>query len=173
MKNEKPSEPTPDEMVTGWIKGAEQAEKASKKGGWDLSQSRAAVWSTIGIIFAVDICIIVFALWARQEATARWVTLTHGTLITQLVFIAIDLFLSISLLQGKGWARTWVMVRVVVGLLALGIIPLTQQIYRDLLILVGGCAAPILLLTGTSTRNRVAGSIALFVLFLLGAVIFL
>ena len=94
-----------------------------------------------------------------------------GTNVSLVLPMAIDLFLAINLLRGKHWAKTWMLIRVILGLLVWGVIALLQKDFGGLVIQVGYCGALLLLLTGTSTRFRLAGSIACFLLLLGGGMV--
>lgn len=145
-----------------------QDEEMGRAKGWrELSQSRVAVWSAVGIIFAVNIYIIAFSLLAHEMPQAQ----VFGTTINLIVPIAIDLFLGINLLRGKRWARTWMLIRLVLGLLIWGIIALIQQDFGGLVMQAGVCGALLLLLTGTSTRIRVVGGVAFFLAFFAGGLV--
>lgn len=124
----------------------------------EISQSRAAISTAVGIILFVDL----FAVISLASEGAERPGLIFGS-------IFFDIFLGIFLLLGKSWARTWMLVRTIIGLVVLSLIYAVSNDFGSVFIQVGFCVAVILLLTGTSTRPRIWGSIALFiVLFLVG-----
>lgn len=146
----------------------EQGQETTKEEGYgELSQSRTAVWIAVGIIFLVNIANIVFSVLARETPHAE----VFGTNVSLVVPIAIDLFLGINLLRGKQWARKWMLVRVVLGLLVWGIITILEKDFGGLVMQVGFCGALVLLLTGTSIHIRLAGSVGLFVLSFVGGLV--
>lgn len=179
MKNDE-SRKAMDELAASWQKQREKeaeerasglqmkGEKVSEeKEGWgELDQSRGAVWIAVGIIFLVNIANIVFSILARETPHAE----VFGTNVSLIVPIAIDLFLGINLLRGKQWARKWMLVRVVLGLVVWGIITIIEKDFGGLVMQAGFCGAIIILLTGISARNRILGGIACFVLLVGGGI---
>ena len=120
----------------------------------ELAQSRVAVWTAVGIIFFIDLLNIVLSII---------LSIMPGAL--EISSIVIDLYLGINLLRGKRWARKWMLIRVVLGLLVWGILAIFQKDFGGLIMQAGFCGAILLLLTGISTRNRILEGIALFVIF--------
>lgn len=124
--------------------------------GWgDLSQGRAVVWTAAGVIFLADLLMIVLLLVGEVGFGAREI----GTLV-------IDVFLGLNLLRGKRWARTWILVRVVLGLIVYGIILGSQQDYGGLAVQAGYCVTMLLLLIGTGGRKRAVAGITVFIVSL-------
>ena len=139
----------------------EQGQETTKEEGYgELSQSRDAVWTAVGIIFFIDLLNIVLSI-------------IFSVIVAQdIIPIVIDLYLGINLLRGKRSARTWMLIRVVLGLLVWGILAIFQKDFGGLIMQVGFCGAILVLLTGISTRNRILGGIALFVIpFIAGLVL--
>ena len=132
---------------------------SAQKGWRELSQSRAAVWAVVGIIFFNAIVVIVDAVIYREMPRAQ----VFGTNVSMVGAFAVDLFLAINLLRGKHWARTWMLIRLILGLLAWGVIDIIQADFGSLILQIGYCGALLLLITGTSTTKRMAGSIALYI----------
>lgn len=139
----------------------EQGQETTKEEGYgELSQSRDAVWTAVGIIFFIDLLNIVLSI------------IFSVIVALDIVPIVIDLYLGINLLRGKRSARTWMLIRVVLGLLVWGILAIFQKDFGGLIMQVGFCGAILVLLTGISTRNRILGGIALFVIpFIAGLVL--
>ena len=141
---------------------------AGRERGWgDLDQSGAAVWTAAGIIIAVDLLTIGLAIAAREAPSEE----VAGALVSQVPQIAIDLFLAVNLLRGKRWARTVTLVRVVLGLLVWGALYGIEQDFTSLVMQAGFYGALILLLTGTSTRNRIGGAVALLSVTFVGWIV--
>ena len=139
----------------------EQGQETTKEEGYgELSQSRDAVWTAVGIIFFIDLLNIVLSI------------IFSVIVALDIVPAVIDLYLGINLLRGKRSARTWMLIRVVLGLLVWGILAIFQKDFGGLIMQAGFCGAILLLLTGISTRNRILGGIALFVIpFIAGLVL--
>jgi len=159
MNDRDPSELDPNEFRELLEKRAEEVEQRRAYG--ELSQSRAAIWVAVGIIFLVDTFAIVltFALDASMD-------------VFTIASTAIDVLLGIGLLMGKSWARTWMLIRVVLGLLIFGGMAIYQQDYGTATIQGGYCVALLILLTGTGTRTRITSGITLFVVsFVTGMVL--
>lgn len=134
------------------------------RGRREISQSRVAVSTAIGILLFVDLLMVIG--WASDGVGHLG---RPGIVFGSL---AIDTFLGIFMLIGKQWARIWMLFRTIFGLV-LGSIAFTlANDFAALSLLVGVCGAVILLLTGTSTRLRIGGSIALLVvLFFVGVLL--
>ena len=122
--------------------------KEKKKKNWELSQSRAAVWTALGIILVLDI-------FNTISFTSGWI----------LSLVVLDIFIGINLLQERKWARTWMLTRIALGFLVFVGISFVQQDWSRIIIEVGFSGSLILILTGTSKRIRWAGSIVLLFLF--------
>jgi hypothetical protein len=134
----------------------ERNEGSDKGRGWrEISQSRAALLTAIGIALFVDLLMIIG--WA-SDGVGR-----PGQVFGSVI---VDIFLGIFLLIGKRWARTWMLFRSIVGLIVGSIIYTLVNDFAALFVQIGFCVAVILLLTGTSTRLRIWVSIALFVVLL-------
>ncbi len=139
----------------------EQGQEMTKEEGYgELSQSRVAVWSAVGVIFFIDLLNIVLSIISSVMLDAA-----------DIIPIVIDLYLGINLLRGKRSARKWLLIRVVLGLLVWGIMAIFQQDYVGLIMQAGFCGAIIILLTGISTRNRIVGGIACFLVLVVGGVV--
>jgi len=139
----------------------EQGQEMTKEEGYgELSQSRVAVWSAVGIIFFIDLLNIVLSIISSVMLDAA-----------DIIPIVIDLYLGINLLRGKRSARKWMLIRAVLGLLVWGIMAIFQQDYTSLIMQAGFCGAIIILLTGISTRNRIVGGIACFLVLVVGGVV--
>jgi hypothetical protein len=124
-----------------------------KQGFGQINQSRAAVYTAIGIIFLIDILSIVSLI---TEGADR-----PGTLIGTIIF---DVLLGIFLFIGKKWSRTWMLIRSVIGLVVWSIVYTANGDFSSVIIQIGYCVSVILLLTGRSTGLRIGGSIALFLI---------
>jgi len=144
--------PTNQEMVSK-TEVPEHSESSDKeRGRREISQSRAAVLTAVGIIFFADLLAIIFLASGGIDRP--------GLVLGSTFF---DIFLGIFILKGKGWARTWMLVRLIVGLVVFSIVYTLANDFASVLVQIGFCVAVILLLTGTSTRFRLIGSVALFV----------
>ena len=135
-------------------------EKNEVEGYGDLSQSRAAIWCAVGIIFLVDVLNIVLTF-----------VLDASTDVYVIASTVIDVLLGVNLLRGKRWARTWILIRVVLGLLVFGGMAIAQQDYGALVIQAGYCGALLILLTGITTRIRLSSGVTLFVVSLIAGMI--
>jgi len=134
--------------------------KNEVEGYGDLSQSRAAIWCAVGIIFLVDVLNIVLMLVLDASMDVYVITSTF-----------IDILLGVNLLRGKRWARTWILIRVVLGLLVFGGMAIAQQDYGALVIQAGYCGAFLILLTGITTRTKITSGVTLFVVSLIAGMI--
>jgi len=142
-------------------------ERSEEKGYGEISQSRAAVFIAVGIIFTLDLLSIIFSVLPGEMPQAQGLV-TGFPLIFSII---IDLFLGISLLRGKTWARTWMLLRFVGGIVIWGIVLVVQGDFGGLILNTGVLLALILLLTGVSTHVRLAGSVALAIVAALGGII--
>lgn len=125
----------------------------------EITQSRAAIVTAIGILLLVDLLALV--AWASGEFDRPGII--FGS-------IAIDIFLGVYMLLGRNWARIWMLVRAIAGLVFVSIAFIAAGDFVTVSIQIGVCGAVILLLTGTSTRLRLAGSIALVVVAAFSAI---
>lgn len=127
---------------------------------WEITQSRGAIWAALGILLFVDILTVV--LWALEGVDRP--NLVIGSIV-------IDVFLGIFLLLGKNWARVWMLVRIVLGLLVWGGVYIFQGDYGGLLLNTGVLVALLILLTGNSTQFRIVGSIILAAVAFIGGIV--
>jgi hypothetical protein len=141
----------------------DQGSSMPPPGGWinmvpptkvhgELSQSFAAVLTAFIIILLVDTLSLVFLFLFGSDAAG-----TFGV-GPQVISIAIDIYLGINLLRGKNWARVWMIVRSVAGIVIFGIMYIIQGDIPDLVLNTGVLLAIILLITGRSSSLRTAGS---------------
>jgi len=166
MKDRDPSELDPNEFRKLLEKRAAEIEQRKQYG--QLSQGRSAIVSAVIILFIVDVLAVLLLVWVRGTSATYVFRITDPAILS----IAIDLFLGINLLRGKSWARTWMLIRVVVGLLIFGGMAMAQQDYPTLVIQGGYCVALLILLTGITTRFRLTSGISLFVVsFVTGLVL--
>lgn len=119
----------------------------SEKRSWEINQSRAAVFTAVGIILLIDIISIISYTLTEFDRPG----LVVGSII-------MDIFLGIFLILGKNWARIWIIFRAALGLVIWGLVSLVDGDYGGLLLNTGVLVAVILLLTGSSTRFRIVGS---------------
>jgi hypothetical protein len=125
-----------------------------KKGHGELSQSFSAIVTAIVILFSVDLLnILVLFLGNNKEQSFpnrfQWFS------------IVIDVILGIYILKGKKWARDWMLIRSILGIVVWGGLLLYRGEIPTLIMNTGVLVALILLLTGTSNRIRTVGSIVL------------
>ncbi len=142
-------------------------EKHDGKRYWEFSQSRTAIIIAIGIIFVLDLLNIILTALPGEIPDGAYLS-SPFALAFAVIF---DIFLCINILRGKNWARIWMLVRIVVGMVIFGGITLIQGNIGEVTITIGLSLTLILLLTGTSTRLRIIGSIVLAVLAILGGLI--
>jgi hypothetical protein len=122
----------------------------------EITQSRSAIITAIIINLLVDLFGIILILFTNNSGTSIYQSPTF--------FIAsmiIDIILTVNMLRGKQWARTWYLVRCVGGILIFGGISLLQTDFGTLIINTGVLASLIILLTGKSNWLRTGGSIGL------------
>lgn len=125
-----------------------------------LSQSRSAVLSFVIILFVIYLLSIIGTIIAGEAAESGFFISTPILIFS---FI-LDVFLSINLLRGKKWARTWLLIRLFLGTIVFGGLSLFQGDYGSLILNTGVNLALILLLTGISTRLRIVGSVSLAII---------
>ena len=143
----------------------DNSDEKINKGYGQLSQSRSAILSAVVIIFILDILALISIIFPEEDLETR-------VILRTVMSAVLDLFLGINLLRGKNWARTWMLVRLVGGIVIFGVASAIQSDFGTLLINTGVLLALILLLTGTSTRLRITGGIALAVIaFIIGMII--
>lgn len=143
------SEPSPQTKYT---------EKSTGYRG--LAQSKTAIFSAVGIILGLDIITIVLATIIGDTAQSD----------ISPISIILDLFLVIFLLRGKNWARIWILIRVVLGLIIVGILSIVDDNYVDVLIYSGLVIPVFVLLTGSSTRRRIYVGYFVFSVTIIGTV---
>jgi hypothetical protein len=166
-KEELPEQENWKEETTESIEPVGRGEEGRDgKGYIEFSQSRSAIFIALSIILLLDLIgIIVTLTEASSDATF------FSSPFTLVGSIILDIFLGVKILQGKNWARMWMLIRIVAGMVIFGGIALIQGNFGELTITTGLSLTLILLLTGTSTRLRIAGSIVLGALAILGGII--
>jgi hypothetical protein len=122
------------------------------RGFREIDQSRAAVSVAAGIILFVGFLAVISL---ASDAVDPVLTL---------VSVVFDIFLSIFMLVGKHWARTWILIRAILGLVVFSAIFTLSNDYSSLFMQIGFCVPVIILLTGTSTQFRIWGSVILFII---------
>lgn len=169
MENKEPSEQERWEQEAARLGELveKDEERSGGKGYGELSQSRAAVFSAVGILFALDLLGILLMVLVGEESQTQ-VPIRDSQIIFSII---IDLVLGINLLRGKSWARTWMLIRLALGIVAWGIIYGVDGDFASVLMTTGVLVALILLLTGASTRLRLVGGVSLAVLATLGGLI--
>ena len=153
MKNEELSEQEPGELVE-----ENDKDRSRIKEYGQLSQRRSAILSAVIIIFILDLLVILSLVLVGETSEVQ--VPRPSLLISSIV---IDLFLGINLLRGKSWARTWMLIRLVGGIILWGGFLVVQGDFGSVILNTGVLLALILLLTGVSTRLRLVGSVALAV----------
>jgi len=143
------SEPTPQTKYT---------DKSTGYKG--LAQSKTAIFGAVGIILGLDILTLVLAAVISD-------TTQFDISPFSLIF---DLFLIIFLLRGKNWARVWILVRAVLGLIIYGIISIMDANYVAILIYTGITVTLFILLTGTSARRRIILGFSVFIITIIGSI---
>jgi hypothetical protein len=125
--------------------------------GWgEISQSHGAVIAAAVIILFNALLSIITSFSGDAGSP--------GLFIGSFIF---DIILSINILRGKHWARTWMLIRAVLGFIIWFIVSLAMKDYASAIIQVGYFTSIILLLTGHTTRLRLWGSVALFIVLFL------
>jgi len=158
MKNEESSEQELGELVE-----KKDKDRSKRKGYGELSQSRAAVFTAVGIIFALDLLVMLFLGFVGEIPKEHLFGTDFRFILTIIINFCLDLFLGINLLRGKSWARTWMLIRLVGGIILWGGVLVIQGDFGSVILNTGVLLALILLLTGVSTRLRLVGSVALAV----------
>lgn len=125
----------------------------------EFSQSRTAIIVAFSILFLLDI-IGIIAAFTEVPSDISFLG-TPSVIVGSTIF---DIFLGIKILQGRNWARIWMLIRIAVGMVISGGMTITQGNYGELTINTGIFLALILLLTGKSTRLRIVASVVLAVL---------
>lgn len=126
------------------------------KGGFgEFSQSRTAIITAVVIIFITDL----FSIISLQLFSE----IGGGTPSTPsiLASTAIDIFLGIHILRGKRWAKTWMVVRMIAGIVVWGIVYTVQNDFASVILNTGVLMAIVLLLTLPSKRITILGGIVL------------
>lgn len=157
--------PNQEEVGSSEIKNNEEGNNVKRHG--ELSQGHSAVLAAVIIIFIIDLLGIIFTFFAGEEPGTRVFPSNYHLAFS----VIIDIFLGINLLRGRRWARTWMLVRLVLGIVVWGIVFAVQGDSGSLLLNTGVLIALILLLTGTSTRLRLAGGILFAVVAFIGGMI--
>jgi hypothetical protein len=150
MQNQEPPLQPPTESANQQSTAVNKNLKTSRQ----IFQSSSAIIASVVIIAASYFFAILFSALPGVESQAPIQFLIFPSAI-------IDLFICINLLSGKYWARTWMLVRLIVGCILWGGIYSLQGNLGGLILALGEAIPPILLLTGISTRVRVIGSISL------------
>ena len=153
MNNEEPSEQEPSGLEKPDYNNVHNTDSRRNQ----LSQSRSAVLSFVIILFVIYLLSIIVTIIAGEAAESGFFI---STPILMFSFM-LDVFLSINLLRGKKWARTWLLIRLFLGTIVFGGLSLFQGDYGSLILNTGVNLALILLLTGVSTRPRIIGSVSL------------
>lgn len=136
-----------------------QTKYAERSTGYrGLAQSKTAIFSAVGMILGLDIITLVFAAILSD-------TLQFDISPVSLIF---DLLLIIFLLRGKNWARIWILVRLVIGLIFFGIQYIGDANYWGLFMYVGITITLLILLTGSSTRRRIILGLSIFIITIIG-----
>lgn len=134
----------------------------------ELSQSRSSIICTVVILFLVHLLSIIISVYSGTTYEYQAFLGTNY----QIISAAIDIFLGINLLRGKNWARTWLLIRCVGGIVIFGAMFLIQGDLVSVIINTGVLLALIILITGVSTRTRLTGGIILAVAAILGGNLF-
>lgn len=153
MNDEKPLKEEP----VGDLQAKGDAEGSTRIGFGQLSQNRSAILSAVAILLIVDLLDIIFTLLWGEGLETRLLPTSSQLFISAVI----DVFLAINLLRGKTWARAWMLVRLVLGIVVWGGIFAIQRDFGSVLMNTGVLLSLIVLLTGTSNRFRTAGGIAL------------
>jgi hypothetical protein len=138
-----------------------------RKSFGQLSQGRSAIVSAVIIMLITDLFGLLSTFLVDNLETSAFLTSVQVVIST-----IIDVFLAINILRGKSWARTWMLIRFAIGIVLWGIVFVVQGDLASLIINTGILLALIILLTGTSTRFRLIGGIALAIVALIGGLVF-
>jgi hypothetical protein len=143
------------------------AEPKNNKGYGELKQSRAAIIAAVIVLFIVHVLDII-SIFLINNNQQTGVFPKESQIIGASL---IDIFLSIHLLRGKRWARTWMLVRLTAGIILWGIILIAQKDYGGLFVNTGILIALIILLTGRSTRIRTTLGVTVSIVAFIGGVV--
>ena len=155
VSNNQQPDTVPEPIKETITLGQGNEETKLKKRG--IRQSQGALVAVAAIIFTGDLLALISLMLGFIEFNP----------LDAWAFI-LDIFLGIFLLLGKKWARNWMLVRFIIGLIIWSLIYAVTGSFAEFLGQVGYCVAGILLLTGRSTALRIWGSVILY-LFLFGA----
>jgi hypothetical protein len=145
----------------------ETMELVNKKRFGQLSQSRSAILSTVIILFIVDLFGLVSIFSTGTATDVKSFPSGYQIILST----AIDVFLGINLLRGKSWARAWMLVRSIAGIVVWGIVYTIQGEYGSLILNTGVLWALIILLTGYTNLFRIVAGIALAVITVISGMI--
>jgi hypothetical protein len=132
------------------------AQGALSTGHGQFRQSRTAIITAVVVLFLVDL----FNLWLLSLGGSSGTGFFPSSGFV-FISIAFDIVLGIFLLLGKDWARVWIIIRSVGGMVVWGGILLWQGEVAGVIMNTGVLLALILLLTGASTQLRTVGGAVL------------
>ena len=127
----------------------------------ELTQSKVAILSAAGIILGLDIIYLVLAAILSNTSQSDFSAIPS---------LVIDVFLVVFLLRGKNWARIWILVRLVIGILFFGGMSIADADYVGTALYVGIAVTLFILLTGSSTRRRIILGLSILIITIIGSV---
>jgi hypothetical protein len=130
-----------------------------KANGWgEITQSRGAIIAVIVIALFIDVLNFI----SLATGSAKWNSIYFGAFLW-------DIICTIYMLRGKRWARTLMLIRVIIGLVIWSAVSLINNDYFSVFLQIAISVPLILLLTGHTTKLRLWGSVTLFIILFLAA----